>query len=74
MVEEVVYLGFHEEVRVRLANGTLVKVDVPNDDEQADLEQGDPVSVYLPARHLRVLAADDGVPAAPAAAEPVPAA
>jgi spermidine/putrescine transport system ATP-binding protein len=74
MVEEVVYLGFHEEVRVRLANGTLVKVDVPNDDEQADLEQGDPVSVYLPARHLRVLAADDAVPSAPAAAEPVPAA
>jgi spermidine/putrescine transport system ATP-binding protein len=74
MVEEVVYLGFHQEVRVRLANGTLVKVDVPNDDEQAELEQGDPVCAYLPARHLRVLAADAAVPSAPAAAEPVPAA
>jgi len=74
MVEEVVYLGFHQEVRVRLANGTLVKVDVPNDDEQSEHEQGDPVSVHLPPRHLRVLAADDAVPAAPAAAEPVPAA
>jgi spermidine/putrescine transport system ATP-binding protein len=74
MVEEVVYLGFHQEVRVRLATGTLVKVDVPNDDEQSDHEQGDAVSVHLPARHLRVLAADAGVPSAPAAAEPVPAA
>jgi spermidine/putrescine transport system ATP-binding protein len=74
MVEEVVYLGFHQEVRVRLGNGTLVKVDVPNDDEQVELEQGDPVCAYLPARHLRVLAADAAVPSAPAAAEPVPAA
>ena len=31
MVEEVVYLGFHQEVRVRLATGTLVACDVPND-------------------------------------------
>ena len=72
MVEEVVYLGFHQEVRVRLANGTVVKVDVPNDDEQSEHEQGDPVCVHLPARHLRVLAADAGVQSAPAAAEPVP--
>jgi hypothetical protein len=74
MVEEVVYLGFHQEVRVRLANGTLVKVDVPNDDEQIEYEQGDPVCVHLPPRHLRVLAADAAVPSAPATAEPVPAA
>jgi spermidine/putrescine transport system ATP-binding protein len=73
MVEEVVYLGFHQEVRVRLANGTLVKVDVANDDEQVEHEQGDPVSVHLPPRHLRVLAADAAVPSAPAAAEQVPA-
>jgi spermidine/putrescine transport system ATP-binding protein len=69
MVEEVVYLGFHQEVRVRLANGTLVKVDVPNDDERVGHEQGDPVSVHLPPRHLRVLAADAAVPAAPVATE-----
>ena len=50
MVEEVVYLGFHQEVRVRLATGTLVKADVSNDDEQVEHEQGDPVSVHLPPR------------------------
>jgi spermidine/putrescine transport system ATP-binding protein len=75
MVEEVVYLGFHQEVRVRLANGTLIKVDVPNDDEQVAYEQGDPVCVRLPPRHLRVLAADAAVApaAADAAEEQVPA-
>jgi spermidine/putrescine transport system ATP-binding protein len=76
MVEEVVYLGFHQEVRVRLATGTLVKVDVPNEDDVPEREQGDPVSVHLPPKHLRVLAADDAVPAAAttAAVEQVPAA
>jgi spermidine/putrescine transport system ATP-binding protein len=55
MVEEVVYLGFHKEVRVRLATGVLVKVDVPN---EADVlyAQGDPVDVELPGHHLQVLA------------------
>jgi spermidine/putrescine transport system ATP-binding protein len=67
MVEEVVYLGFHQEVRVRLATGALVRIDVPNDDERVAHAQGDPVAVHLPARHLRVLAAE--VPAeAPAGA------
>ena len=76
MVEEVVYLGFHQEVRVRLATGTLVKADVSNDDEQVEHEQGDPVAVHLPPRHLRVLAADEAVPSASATAAPeeVPAA
>jgi spermidine/putrescine transport system ATP-binding protein len=55
MVEEVVYLGFHQEVRVRLATGALVKADVPNDGDQTEFDQGDPVAVHLPARHLRVL-------------------
>src|SRR4051794_7715346 len=58
MVEEVVYLGFHQEVRVRLATGALVKADVPNDGERLEHEQGDPVAVHLPERHLRVLVAD----------------
>src|SRR3954464_8210234 len=31
MVEAVVYLGFHQYVRVRLASGALVRCDVPND-------------------------------------------
>jgi ABC-type Fe3+/spermidine/putrescine transport system ATPase subunit len=73
MVEEVVYLGFHQEVRVRLATGTLLKADVPNEDGAVEYEQGDPVSVHLPPKHVRVLAADAGVPAATVAAEPVPA-
>jgi spermidine/putrescine transport system ATP-binding protein len=70
MVEEVVYLGFHQEVRVRLATGTLLKVDVPNEDDAVEYGQGDPVCVHLPPRHLRVLAADEGVPSATAAAAP----
>jgi TOBE domain-containing protein len=68
MVEEVVYLGFHHEVRVRLVAGALIKADVSND-EQVEYDQGDPVTVHLPARHLRVLSLDEGLaPAAPAAA------
>jgi spermidine/putrescine transport system ATP-binding protein len=55
MVEEVVYLGFHHEVRVRLATGALVRADIPNDGEHDEFTQGDPVDVHLPARHLRVL-------------------
>jgi ABC-type Fe3+/spermidine/putrescine transport system ATPase subunit len=64
MVEEVVYLGFHQEVRVRLATGTLLKADVTNEDDAVEYEQGNAVSVHLPARHLRVLAADAAVPSA----------
>jgi spermidine/putrescine transport system ATP-binding protein len=64
MVEEVVYLGFHQEVRVRLATGTLLKADVTNEDDAVEYEQGNAVSVHLPARHLRVLAADSAVPSA----------
>jgi len=76
MVEEVVYLGFHQEVRVRLATGTLLKADVANEDDTTEYEQGDAVSVHMPPKHLRVLAADAAVPAAhtTAAAEQVPAA
>jgi spermidine/putrescine transport system ATP-binding protein len=55
MVEEVVYLGFHREVRVRLATGTLIKADIPNDDDHEEYEQGQPVAVAMPSHHLRVL-------------------
>src|SRR3954462_10886651 len=55
MVEEVVYLGFHQELRVRLATGALVKVHVPNEGEAGEYEQGDPVAVPLPAAHVRIL-------------------
>jgi spermidine/putrescine transport system ATP-binding protein len=57
MVEAVVYLGFHQNVRVRLASGTLVRCDVPNDGSPVEHASGDPVSVHLPADCLRVLAA-----------------
>ena len=57
MVEEVVYLGFHQDVRVRLATGALVRADVPNDGESPEYEQGDAVTVHLreqtPARARR---------------------
>jgi spermidine/putrescine transport system ATP-binding protein len=56
MVEEIVYLGFHQQVRVRLATGALVKADVPNDGDEREFSQGDPVAVHLPPRHVRVLA------------------
>jgi spermidine/putrescine transport system ATP-binding protein len=62
MVEEVVYLGFHQEVRVRLATGALVRADVPNDGEHGEFAQGDAVTVHLPSRHLRVLEDGDSLP------------
>ena len=55
MVEAVVYMGFHQDVRVRLANGSLIHCDVPNDGTSLEPESGDPVSVHLPAGCLRVL-------------------
>jgi spermidine/putrescine transport system ATP-binding protein len=55
MVEAVVYLGFHQDVRVRLASGALVRCDVPNDGTPVEHASGDPVSVHLPAECLRVL-------------------
>jgi spermidine/putrescine transport system ATP-binding protein len=58
MVEAVVYLGFHQDVRVRLASGALIRCDVPNDGTPIEHASGDPVSVHLPADCLRVLEAD----------------
>ena len=55
MVEEIVYLGFHQEVRVRLATGALVKADVPTDEGDAAWEPGAAVAVHLPASAIRVL-------------------
>jgi spermidine/putrescine transport system ATP-binding protein len=59
MVEEVVYMGFHQDVRVRLATGALVRADVSNDGSALERAQGDAVSVHLPADGLRVLEADE---------------
>jgi len=55
MVEEVVYLGFHQELRVRLASGALVRADLPNDGTALEYSQGDAVAVHLPPDCLRVL-------------------
>jgi spermidine/putrescine transport system ATP-binding protein len=55
MVEAVVYMGFHQDVRVRLANGSLIHCDVPNDGTALEPASGDPVCVHLPASCLRVL-------------------
>ena len=71
MVEEVVYLGFHQHIAIRLATGALIRADVPNDGEAPEYEQGDPVTVHLRAQNLRVLAADGAAPAS--APEPAPA-
>ena len=49
MVEAVVYMGFHQDVRVRLANGALIHCDVPNDGTALEPASGDPVCVHLPA-------------------------
>jgi spermidine/putrescine transport system ATP-binding protein len=70
MVEDIVYLGFHRELRVRLATGVCIKVDVQNDDEAPEYAQGDPVAVHMPARHLRVLEVDDEVPTVEGAVMP----
>ena len=51
MVEAVVYLGFHQDVRVRLATGALVRCDVPNDGTPVEHASGDPVC-RAPARRL----------------------
>jgi spermidine/putrescine transport system ATP-binding protein len=58
MVEEIVYMGFHQDVRIRLATGALVRADVPNDGSALERAQGDPVAVHLPADGLRVLEVD----------------
>jgi spermidine/putrescine transport system ATP-binding protein len=70
MVEEVVYLGFHQDVRVRLATGALIRADVPNDGDAPEFAQGDAVAVHLRARNLRVLGEDGGGAPAAGAAEP----
>ena len=71
MVEEVVYLGFHQTVSIRLATGALVRADVPNDGDAPEYEQGDAVTVHLRAQNLRVLATD-GAPAPDPEPAPTP--
>ncbi len=58
MVERWVYLGNAVQLIVRLANGATIQALVQNAGEQIPFTQGTPVSVYLPAEALRVLAGD----------------
>jgi len=58
MVERWVYLGNAVQLIVRLANGATIQALVQNAGEQIPFTQGTPVSVYLPADALRVLAGD----------------
>ena len=63
MVERLVYLGSTTQLMVRLAQGDIVQVMVPNQGGELLYEQGTPVSVFLPADALRVLAAPPATPA-----------
>jgi spermidine/putrescine transport system ATP-binding protein len=62
MVERLVYLGSATQVHLRLAAGTDIQALLQNDGGPAELAQGTPVHVHLPADALRVLAG--GTPAA----------
>ena len=63
MVERLVYLGAITQLIVRLAQGDIVQVMVPNQGGELPYEQGTPVSVFLPADALRILAAPPEIPA-----------
>jgi len=56
MLEHVVFLGSFRELHVRLVGGSLIKAVSQNDGEDPGYEQGDPVTLHLPADALRVLA------------------
>jgi spermidine/putrescine transport system ATP-binding protein len=57
MVEQTIYVGSQLQLIVRLAHGEQLQAMVPNDGRDVAFEQGTPVSVHLPARALRVMAA-----------------
>ncbi len=59
MVERAVFLGGFHEVHVRIPGGEMLRATIANDGRApaVDLEQGSPVTLYLPQDALRVLAA-----------------
>ena len=68
MIERAVFLGGSYEVHVRVVGGELLKATVANDGTAPAvvLESGTPVTLYLPADALRILApsaADEAEPA-----------
>ena len=56
MVERVVYVGATTQLIVRLPNGDPVQAMVANDGGASPYQQGTPVSLWLPAEAVRVLA------------------
>jgi spermidine/putrescine transport system ATP-binding protein len=69
LVERAVFLGGSHEVHVRVLGGELLKATVANDGKPpaVALEQGEAVSLHLPADSLRVLTPSEP---APESAEP----
>ena len=71
MVEDVVYLGFHQEVRVRLATGVAASRSTSRTTtSRPSTSRATRSPCTCRARHLRVLAADSAVPSATAVAAP----
>jgi spermidine/putrescine transport system ATP-binding protein len=58
MVDRTVYVGSTMQVIVRLPQGQVVQVLVPNRGDAKPYPQGTPVTLYLPAEDLRVLRVD----------------
>ncbi|MBV9424390.1 MAG: ABC transporter ATP-binding protein [Solirubrobacterales bacterium] len=56
MVERTVYVGASRQVIVRLPTGAAIQASVTNTGDAEMYRQGKPVSVYVPAGALRVLA------------------
>jgi hypothetical protein len=59
MIERTVFLGPTVQVLLRLVGGQGLQAIEPNRGETAARSQGEPVSVYLPADDLRVLAVEE---------------
>jgi len=55
MVDRAVFLGSTTQVKVRLPQGAIVQSLVTNSSMHGELTSGQPVTVHLPARSLRVL-------------------
>jgi spermidine/putrescine transport system ATP-binding protein len=55
LVERSVFLGGAYEIHVRVLGGELLRLTMANDGNSVGLEQGTPVTLYLPPDALRVL-------------------
>jgi spermidine/putrescine transport system ATP-binding protein len=65
MVERTVYVGSNLQVMVRLATGVQLQASITNTGQAAQMDQGTPVAVQIPADALRVLRAEDASPYTP---------